>query len=71
MTMQNWLDETDNFLKSNRRPVLDDKGKVSHDDAVAKAEGVYKQFRIKQDQDYISNFDIETAKYLRGDTTED
>lgn len=66
MSMQDWLDETDRFLTNNRRKVLPGKGSVSHDDAVKKVSGVYAQFRKKQDADYISEFDRETAKYLKG-----
>jgi len=47
--------------------VLEGKGRVSHDDAVKKAEGVYAEFRIKQDEAYISEFDRDMAKYLKGD----
>jgi hypothetical protein len=66
MSMENWLDATDDFLKNNRRRVLSGKGEISHGDAVKKAEGVYKQFRVKQDKDYISEFDREMVKYLKG-----
>ena len=67
MSMADWLNETDNFLRINRRKVLTDKGKVSHEDAVKKAEGIYTQFRIKQDRDYISDFDKDMAKYYKGE----
>ena len=66
MSMQDWLSETDNFLKNNRRNVLPGKGRVSHEDAMQKANAVYEQFRVKQDQDYISEFDRDMAKYLTG-----
>lgn len=66
MSMADWLKETDTFLTNNRRKVLDGKGKVTHDDAVNKAESVYEQFRIRQDQEYISEFDREMVKYLKG-----
>jgi hypothetical protein len=66
MSMQDWLSETDNFLHNNRRRVLPDKGRVSHDDAMKKAANVYEQFRVRQDRDYISNFDAEMSRYLRG-----
>jgi hypothetical protein len=66
MSMQDWLSETDNFLRNNRRRVLPNKGNVSHKDALKKADEVYKQFRVRQDQDYISSFDHDMAKYLRG-----
>jgi hypothetical protein len=70
-SMQDWLNEADNFLKNNRRRVLSGKGRVSHDDAVLKASEIYKEFRIKQDSDYISNFDRDIAKYLKGDVAKD
>lgn len=66
MSMRDWLTETDRFLTNNRRNVLPGKGSVSHDDAVKKASDVYAAFRKKQDADYISEFDRETAKYLKG-----
>ncbi|WP_368293079.1 virulence RhuM family protein [Dehalobacter sp. TBBPA1] len=66
MSMMDWLRETDHFLQSNRRKVLKDKGSISHEDAVKKAEDIYGQFRFQQDKDYISQFDKEMAKYLKG-----
>ena len=66
MSMADWLKETDTFLTSNRRRVLESKGTVSHKDATNKAEGVYKQFRVRQDEHYISEFDRDMVKYLKG-----
>ena len=66
MSMQDWLSETDRFLTNNRRKVLPGKGSVSHDDAAKKVSGIYAEFRKKQDAEYISEFDRETAKYLKG-----
>lgn len=67
MSMKDWLAETDRFLTNNRRNVLEGKGSVSHDDAVKKVSGIYAEFRKKQDAAYISEFDRETAKYLKGE----
>lgn len=67
MSMQDWLAETDRFLTNNRRKVLEGKGHISHDDAVQKVSDIYAEFRKKQDADYISEFDRETAKYLKGE----
>ncbi len=67
MSMQDWLNETDRFLQNNRRNVLDGKGSISHDDAVRKVSDIYEAFRKKQDAEYISEFDRETAKYLKGE----
>ena len=67
MSMQDWLDQTNQFLTNNRRKVLTGKGHVSHEDAVAKAEKEYEVFRVRQDQEYISEFDRQTEKYLKGE----
>lgn len=66
MSMRDWLRQTDVFLSNNRRNVLDSKGKVSHEQAIEKANSEYEQFRIKQDANYISDFDREIEKYLKG-----
>ena len=71
MSMQDWLSETNTFLKNNRRGVLPDKGQISHVAAMNKASGIYEHFRIKQDRDYISQFDREMAKYLKGNGGDD
>ena len=68
MSMKDWLDEADRFLTNNRRKVLEGKGTVSHDEAVRKVSTVYEEFRKKQDAAYISEFDRQTAKYLKGET---
>ncbi len=67
MSMQDWLDETDRFLANNRRKVLDDKGHISRDAAVKKVSGIYEEFRKKQDAAYISEFDRQTERYLKGE----
>ena len=66
MSMQDWLRETDRFLQNNRQRVLDGKGSISHEEAVRKVSAVYAEFRKKQDADYISEFDREMEKYLKG-----
>ena len=67
MSMSDWLAETNNFLTNNRRKVLEGKGRISHDAAVKKVGDIYAEFRKKQDAEYISDFDRETAKYLKGE----
>ena len=69
MSMQDWLNETDRFLTNNRRKVLDSKGHISREAAVKKVGAVYDEFRKKQDAAYISDFDREMAKYLKGGET--
>ena len=66
MSMQDWLDETDRFLTNNRRKVLDGKGRISREAATKKVGAIYDEFRKKQDAEYISEFDREMAKYLKG-----
>lgn len=70
MSMQDWLDETDRFLTNNRRQVLESKGHISRDTAMKKVGAIYDEFRKKQDAEYISEFDREIAKYLKGGETQ-
>ncbi len=66
MSMQDWVEQTNQFLKNNRRSVLEGNGKVSHDTAIKKADTEYQMFRVKQDQEYVSEFDKEVERYLKG-----
>lgn len=66
MSMQDWVEQTNQFLVNNRREVLTGKGKISHEIAMKKAEQEYEAFRVKQDKEYISEFDREVERYLRG-----
>lgn len=52
---------------NNRRKVLSGKGYISHDTAIEKASKEYEVFRVKQDQEYVSEFDREVEKYLKGE----
>lgn len=65
MSMQDWVDQTNQFLINNRRKVLAGKGKVSHDAAIEKANKEYEMFRVKQDREYVSEFDREVERYLK------
>ena len=67
MSMQDWLNETDRFLTNNRRKVLDGKGRISREAAEKKVGAIYNEFRKKQDAEYISEFDRQTEKYLKGE----
>ncbi|MBR1691893.1 MAG: virulence RhuM family protein [Lachnospiraceae bacterium] len=67
MSMQDWIEQTDNFLKNNRRNVLEGKGKISHEQAIDKANKEYEVFRVRQDEEYISEFDRQTEKYFKGE----
>ena len=68
MSMQDWLNETDLFLTNNRRRVLDGKGHISREAAAKKVSSIYEEFRKKQDAEYVSEFDREFEKYLKGES---
>ncbi len=57
MTMQNWIDELDRQLLGNKRELLTDKGKVSHKQAIEKAEKEFEIYRQREMQELESDFD--------------
>lgn len=57
MTMQDWIGELDHQLSSNRRELLTGKGKVSHRQAIAKAEKEFELYRTKEMRELESDFD--------------
>ena len=65
MTMKDWINETDNLLKFRKKEILKDSGKISHKQAVEKAEKEYEKFRVKQDMQYISSMDEMYRRYLK------
>ena len=65
MTMQNWINATDDLLKFRRKSVLKNSGNISHQQAMEKAENEYEKYRLIQDQHYISTMDEFYDKYLR------
>ncbi len=66
MTMKDWLAQVKRFLDFNEQQVLTHAGKISHEMAVAKAHEEFEKFRLKQDQEYVSDFDEKLARYLKG-----
>lgn len=64
MTMNDWLERTNKFLESNSLDVLPNAGKISHDQAIEKANQEFEKFRIIQDKNYISDLD-ESIKKLK------
>ena len=57
MYMNDWKNEVENALKVFHYEVLEGKGKISHKQAVDKAESEYKKYKVIQDKNYISDFD--------------
>ena len=64
MKMQDWIEFLHNFLELSDYPILQDKGKVSALKAKLKAEQEYDLYRIRQDKDYISDFDREIKRII-------
>ena len=62
MKMQDWIEFLHNFLELSDYPILQDKGKISSLKAKLKAEQEYEVYRIRQDKDYISDFDREIKR---------
>lgn len=66
LTMDEWLKITNKFLELTDNKILQTAGSISHELAIKKADEEYDKFRIKQDKEYVSNFDEELEKYLKG-----
>ena len=64
MTMNDWINATDDLLKFRRKVILNSGGSISHKKAVDKAEKEYEKFRVIQDQKYVSSMDEFYQKYL-------
>ncbi|MDY0017275.1 MAG: virulence RhuM family protein [Candidatus Delongbacteria bacterium] len=62
--MQDWVKFLDKFLSLSDYPILADKGKVSALEAKIKAESEYDKFRVVQDRNYVSDFDLEVKRLL-------
>ena len=57
MSMQNWIDALDNQIISNRRKLLEGKGRISHKQAVEKAEKEFEIYRAREMRQLESDFD--------------
>lgn len=62
MFMKDWVSKLDAFLQFNEESVLKHQGKVTHEVALALAEGEFEKFRIIQDKQIESDFDLEIKK---------
>ena len=72
MTMEDWAKRIDAYLSSDERPILDNAGSVSHEDAVLHAETEFEKYRIVQDRLFQSDFDrFLGALPLEEDNTDD
>lgn len=57
MKMADWIDKLDAFLQFNDYKVLKDAGKIRMSVAQKLAESQWEEFRVKQDQNFESDFD--------------
>lgn len=58
MSMQNWIDALDNQIISNRRKLLEGKGRISHKQAIEKAEKEFEIYRAREMRQLESDFDL-------------
>ena len=57
MTMKDWAEKLNAFLKFNQKDVLEDFGKVSAEVAKSFAESEFDKYKVIQDRKYVSDFD--------------
>ncbi len=66
MHMDDCIHKLDDFLKLNEKEILKTAGTISKETAEVKADIEYEKFKKEEDKKYISDFDEETKKFLRG-----
>ena len=64
MSMSDWVAALDDQLKRLRANILTDKGKVSHEEAMAKAEAEFEIYRAREMRQLKSDFDKAVQGYL-------
>lgn len=62
MTMKDWVEKLDAFLKFNERDILNHQGKVSREVALALAEKEHVKYQVIQDRLFESDSDKELKK---------
>ena len=58
MKMQDWVEELDNQILLNRRKILEGNGKISHQEAIKKAEKEFQTYREREMKELQSDFDM-------------
>ena len=64
MTMKDWAEKLNAFLKFNKAEILEDTGKVTAEIAKSFAESEFEKYRPIQDKLFESDFDLEVKKIL-------
>ena len=66
MTMQDWINELDSFLKMTRKDILNDSGTISHKEALEKAHKEYDKYMQKHlttaEKDYLEMLNKEVEE---------
>jgi len=65
MTMKDWIEKLNAFLKFSEYEILTNTGRISHEVAETLALGEYEKYKKTQDKNYISDFDAEIKKLLK------
>lgn len=65
MRMSDWIEKLNAFLQFSEYEILTNSGKISHEVAETLAIKEYKKYCVKQDKNYISDFDREVKKLLQ------
>ncbi len=65
MTMRDWIEKLNAFLKFSEYEILTNAGKISHEVAEELALKEYGKYKKEQDKNYISDFDQEIKKLLK------
>ncbi len=58
MKMTDWVEELDNQILLNRRKILEGNGKISHEEAIKKAEQEFNIYREREMKELQSDFDL-------------
>jgi len=66
MTMKDWINELDTFLRMTRKDILKDNGKISHEVALKKAHKEYDEYMkthlTQVEKDYLEVINNEIKK---------
>ncbi len=65
MSMNDWITKLDSFLQFNEYDLMENLGIVSREVANSLAIREYEKYRVIQDDNYVSDFDKATKKYLK------
>ena len=71
MTMASWIEELDRQLLGNRHEVLKGKGRISHKQAVEKAEKEFELYRANEMALLVSDFDQTVKQMTKKDVSEE